>query len=391
MDSVSDNIDLFYWIAVVAGVFILMYLMLDISLGYLYRLVYYYSMVTILLDNNSYILGGILQFVSVLSSFTQLNPLFLGKLCFVKGLSGVDQLFIHYSHAVGVSLLLLLMVVAARFSTRITMFVSRCIIRVICLLILLSYTSIVSTSLQLLRPLRFTDVKEVYTYSSPHIQYFHGRHIIYGVVAVICEIVIGIGLPMLLLLEPVLSRKINFIRIKPLLDQFQGCYKDKYRCFASYYLICRQVIFLIVYIFNTNYYHMLFYLQTACVAMSMIHMCFQPYQSEVLNALDGVMLLLIVMVVNVNISTFLSNVVVEIILTVVVLPLILFGIFAIKKVIDFCLLKWHYHDYDPINDLGDDDNVADVSNYNYVLYFWLHGYWYCRKAPYINEPDKLHA
>ena len=67
---------------------------------------------------------------------------------------------------------------------------------------------------------------------------------------------------------------------------------------------------------------MLFYLQTACVVMSMIHMCFQPYQNEVLNVLDGVMLLLIVMEVNVNISTFLSNVVVEIVLTVVVLPLI---------------------------------------------------------------------
>ena len=149
-----------YWIAVVAGVFSLMYFRFQISLGYLYGLIYYYSMVGILLNNNPYVSDGAFQFTTVLSSFAQLTPQFLGKLCFVKGLNGIDQLFIHYSHAVGVSLLLLLIVVAARYSARVSLFVSRCIIRVICLLILLSYTSIASTSLQLLLPLRFTDVEE---------------------------------------------------------------------------------------------------------------------------------------------------------------------------------------------------------------------------------------
>ena len=148
-----------YWITVVVGVFSLMYFKFQISLGYLYGLVYYYSMVGTLLNNNMYISDHVFQFVSVPSSFAQLNPQFLGKLCFVNGFSGIDQLFLHYSHAVAVLLLLLLIVIAARCSARITLFVSRCIICVICLLILLSYTSIASTSLQLLLPIRFTDVK----------------------------------------------------------------------------------------------------------------------------------------------------------------------------------------------------------------------------------------
>ena len=42
-------------------------------------------------------------------------------------------------------------------------------------------------------------------------------------------IVFVVGFPLLLLLEPFLNSKINFIKIKPLLDQFQSCYKDKYR------------------------------------------------------------------------------------------------------------------------------------------------------------------
>ena len=349
-----------YWIAMVAGVFALMYFRSQISLGYLYGLIYYYSMVGILLNINPYVSDDAFQFASVLSSFAQLTPQFLGKLCFVKDLSGIDQLFIHYSHAVGVSLLLLLIVVAARWSARVTLFISRCIIRVICLLILLSYTSIVSTSLQLLQPLRFTDVKEWYTYTSPDIQYFHGRHAVYGVVAIICELVVGIGLLFLLLFESFLSRKINFIRIKPLLDQFQGCYKDKYRWFAAYYLMCRHIIFLIVYNFNTNYYDMLFYLQTTCVVIAMIHVWIQPYQNEFLNALDSVILLCIVLEVNITMFPYLKSMATEVSLVIVIFPLILLSAFIIKKMLHFCLMKWHHRHYNPINDFVDDERVSDV-------------------------------
>ena len=349
-----------YWIAVVAGVFSLMYFRSKISLGYLYGLIYYYSMVDILLNNNPYVSDGAFQFASILSSFAQLTPQFLGKLCFVRGISGIDQLFIHYFHAVGISLLLLLIVVAVRYSARMSLLVSRCIIRVICLLILLSYTSIVSTSLQLLQPLRFTDVKEWYTYSSPNIHYFHGRHIVYGVVAVIFELVVGIGLPLLLLFEPVLSKKINFIKIKPILDQFQGCYKDKYRWFAAYYLICRQVIFLIVYNFNSNYSNMLFYLQTACVVIVMIHIWVQPYHNEFLNIFDGVMLLCIVLEVNINTFPFLKSMTTVVSIVIVMFPLILLSIIAIKKVIHFCMMKWHYRHYDHVDDFVDDGRVSDI-------------------------------
>ena len=333
-----------YWIAIVAGVFGLMYTLyfkFQISLGYLYGLIYYYSIIRILLDNNPNLSNGVFQFASILSSFAQLTPQFLGKLCFVKGLSGIDQLFIHYSHAVGVSLLLLMVVVAARWSGTVTSFVSRCIIPVICLLILLSYTSIVSTSLQLLQPLRFTDVKEWYTYSSPNIQYFHGRHAVYGVVAIICELVVGIGLPLLLLLQPFLSRKINFIRIKPLLDQFQGCYKDKYRCFAAYYLICHQVIFAIVLSSNRSYYDTAFYLQAASIIIAGIHIWIQPYRHPLLNGLDGIVLLLMILA---NGYVYMNNwlpSVLEIIT--LMLPLIFFLMAFISKGICSCRKKERHH------------------------------------------------
>ena len=354
-----------YWIAVVAGVFGLMYTLyfkFQIYLGYLYGLIYYYSIIRILLDNNPNLSNGVFQFASVLSSFAQLTPQFLGELCFVEGLSGIDQLFIHYSHAIGVSLLLVLIVVAARWSGRVTSFVSRCIIPVICLLILLSYTSIVSTSLQLLQPLRFTDVKEWYTYTSPNIQYFHGRHAVYGVVAIICELVVGIGLPLLLLLQPFLNRKINFIRIKPLLDQFQGCYKDKYRCFAAYYLICRQVIFAIILSSNRSYYDTAFYLLAASIIIAGIHIWIQPYRRPLLNGLDGIVLLLMILA---NSYVYMNNWLTTVLeIVTLMLPLIFFLIVFISKGICSCRKKECHHRYCYVNINNDDtdDGVAAEEN-----------------------------
>ena len=308
-----------YWIIVVALVFGLM--QFKVSLGYAYGLIYYYSITDILLGRNLFVSNGIFQLVTILSSFAKLTPQFLRKLCFVQGLSGIDQQFIHYFHALSIFFLLGVMVIVARCSIKVASIVRHCIIRVICLLILLSYTSLASTSLQLLRPLYFDNVDDAYVYLSPSIKYLTGRHISYGIIALLCELFIVIGLPLLLLLEPFLNHKVNFIKIKPLLDQFQECYKDRYHWFAAYYLVCRQVIITLVYVSNFN--NALYYLQTTCIITVLIHTWIQPYKNEKLNALDAVILLIMVLVINLNLFTFSTSSTIAIITVVIASPLLL--------------------------------------------------------------------
>ena len=147
-----------------------------------------------------------------------------------------------------------------------------------------------TTSLLLMRPLTFHNVAKTYTYLSPEIEYFHGRHLVYGIVAILFIIVIVIGLPFLLLFEPILNRKINFIKIKPILDQFQGCYKDKYRCFAAYYMICRLVIIVIVIVNSPNDFTTHYLTIIACVVMDLVHQFSKPYANNSLNLFDGAIL-----------------------------------------------------------------------------------------------------
>ena len=360
-----------YWIAIVAVVFGLMYFQFQISSGYAYGIIYYYSIVDILLDNNPYISDAVFQVITVLSSFAKLTPQLFGQLCLVKGLSGIDQQFIHYSHALAVSLILLAIVLITKYYYRLALYVRRCIIRIICLLLLLSYTSLASTSLQLLRVVHYPGYDGLYVYLSPDMKYFSKQHAFYGVVALLCGAIIVIGLPLFLLLEPlILNRWFNFIRIKPLLDQFQGCYKDKHRWFASYYLFCRQVIILIVYFGNVDYYEMLYYLQTACVVIAMFHMWVQPYVNDFLNAFDGVILLALVLMVNTNTFTFLSSATSIIITILILFPLIALCLTGSRRLISQYILSQRHQNYDLIdyvdsdNDDNDDwDNNANTRRY----------------------------
>ena len=350
-----------YWIAVVAAVFILMHFQFQISSGYAYGIIYYYSIVDILLNNNPYVSDTVFQVVAVLSSFAKLTPQLFGQLCLAKGLSGIDQQFIHYTHAVAVLLILLSVVLVARYSPRLAFYVRRYILRVICILLLLSYTSLASTSLQLLQATQYPGYDGLYVYVSPDMKYFNGRHAFYGVVALLSEAIVVIGLPLFLLLEPlILSRWFNFIKVKPLLDQFQGCYKNNYRWFAAYYLICRQVIIIIVYFGNNDYYEMLYYLQTVCVVIAMLHIWIQPYTDSFLNAFDGVVLLTIILVVNANTFTFLSSATSVIIVILVLLPLIVFCVASGKKLI---LRYTKSQDQQQYNLLDDTDHVDNNRNH----------------------------
>ena len=283
-----------YWIVMVTLIFVMMYY--KVGIGYLYSITYYYSIVDILLNQNLQASRGLYLTVSIMSSFSKVTPQFLGELCLTTGMSGIDQQFIHYIHPSAVIVILMTITLLARRSQNISAIISRGIIHVICLLLLLSYTSIVSTSLLLMRSLSFHGIDKVYTYLSPDIEYFHGRHLAYGIVALLCTVTIALGLPLLLILEPFLNGKINFTKIKPLLDQFQGCYKDKYRCFAGYYMICRLVIITIVIANSSNEFVANYLLITVCGIVGLIHLMLKPYNKEILNELDGIILHLIIFV-----------------------------------------------------------------------------------------------
>ena len=317
-----------YWFVIVVAVFIIMYY--RVGIGYFYVLTYYYSVVDIMLSQHTDLLGGLDITITIMSSIAQISPQFLGQLCLFKNMSGIDQQFIRYIHPLAVSVILIIISWLARHSNRLSMFISRGIIQAICFLLLLSYTSVATTSLLLMRPLIFADVDNLYAYLSPDIQYFHGCHLAYGITAIMLALLIVIGLPLLLLTEPFLNRKINYFRIKPLLDQFQGCYKDKYRWFAAYYMICRLIIIIIIIANFSDVFISRYLLLTASTIIALVHETIRPYANNILNIFDGTILQLMVLVTALPLfESFDSSLVIGISFVLVILPLVQFAVMMI--------------------------------------------------------------
>ncbi|XP_065895117.1 uncharacterized protein [Dysidea avara] len=317
------TLSILYWVVIVILVFIVTYY--HTGIGYLYAITYYYSVVDILLCEHLYISQGLFTVVSIMSSIAKVTPQFLGQFCLVTNMSGIDQQFIHYVHPLAVAIIIVVICLSARISVKFSSFVSRGIIHVICFLLLLSYTSVATTSLLLMRFLTFYNVDKVYTHLSPDIEYLHGRHLPYFILAIVCALIIVIGLPFLLLFEPFLNYKISFTKIKPLLDQFQGCYKDKYRSFAAYYMACRLVTILIIIVnpSNDDTSRYLLIILNSCLAF--IHATIKPYRSNILNVFDSFVLHLMIVVSMVPlIDSYDPNLLLSFIFVLVILPLISF-------------------------------------------------------------------
>ena len=173
---------------------------------------------------------------------------------------------------------------------------------------------------------------------------------------------IVIGLPLLLLLEPFFNHKINFAKFKPLLDQFQGCYKDKYRSFAAYYMFCRLVVITILIINSTNNNTTQILLLLTTMLLALIQQIFRPYKCCILNIIDGVVLQ--IMSFASVISLLNTGVLIVVIILLVIIPLIVFA--AVKMMTDkerikriitiYCKPKLDAakdsNEAPPINDIG---------------------------------------
>ncbi len=86
------------------------------------------------------------------------------------------------------------------------------------------------------------------------------------------------------------ANRLLMIKFKPLLDAFQGCYRDKYRCFASFYFLYK-VLFLSLYLFLPT--RILFYTVTLLllIAILTLHSIIRPYKEKWHNIIDSLLLM----------------------------------------------------------------------------------------------------
>ena len=287
-------LSLAFWILLIVVILIVLKLNLRIGSGQLYSLIYYFGVLQYF-TSNAYPSTFLQVVIYTFSSFTQLKPLLLGlmRVCFSADVNALGHQMLFFLNPTFISLVMLAIVGITHYWPRFsTISKQNYLVKAICILLYLSFTSLSETSLTILNFVRFENIPGKYVFIQPTVPYFNlRRHLPFALVALSVQLLIIIPFLFLMLFSPCLARmrRVNLTRIKPILDEYQSCYKDEYRWFAGYYLAARQFVFLFS-LFELGEFGSIFFLQILSIGILMIHAAFQPYRKQWLNVLDIIIL-----------------------------------------------------------------------------------------------------
>ena len=259
--------------------------------AYVYAFVYYYSIVRTLIPANK-VSPSLLLVISIFESMTQLNPQFLGyvDICFPTEITILEQKVLQYINPILITLMVLGLVFLSRYCSKYVNFKDNTPVRAICLLILLSFTALSITSYKILTPITFEGLNQTYVSIQPSVAYFSEEHIYFFIIASLVTGVFVVPFTLFLLLAPSLMRVCNLVRVKPLLDEFQGCYKDRYRWMAEFYFLCRLVYLILGHSFNASFDYSEYLFQLLSFGFANFHLFLQPYKDNKLNIADVILL-----------------------------------------------------------------------------------------------------
>lgn len=235
-----------YGLILLVVVMLIMLIDLDFFTGYLNAWLYSYQVMKVITPDG-FKFDAFMEFVIGLANF-QLKA-GSGGVCFAKGLDDADKLVIMYALPTYVLLLVVLLAKAVGrypnwcFSKR----VKAAPFRALCTIVVLCYTDITRISLRILHP-AVVGTKTV-VYANGNIDFFTGKHLAYGILAILFIVLFVLPLPTVLLFRPSLTKGLrpilNLNRWKPIFDALQSCFKDQYRWCAAFYFICRFVLLVI--------------------------------------------------------------------------------------------------------------------------------------------------
>lgn len=291
---------LLFWASLTIIIVAVTKLNLRIGSGQLYCLVFFFSVLQYFVRGS---FPSIFLYVLelVFTGFMQLDPKMFGLFEVCLHYNKLTITNIHYVSFCCINPLFLTLVIGLLICVS-----SRCpryalftqnnsAVNMICIVLYLVFISLTQTSLSLLAPVRYPskNYTDLYVALEPNVTYFNTKHHLpYAVFAILIQIILVIPFLLLLIFAPCLIRigALNLTRIKPILDEYQACYKERYRSFAGFYLTSRQLIFIIsLFPISTTTY--IYILQILSILLLTVHCIVQPYTSLWLNIFDGLLIL----------------------------------------------------------------------------------------------------
>ena len=262
------------------GVFLMIAVRLKLSIGsgYLYGPLFYLAVLNLIPFTSYNMLNKIVSFY-VSTFLLKLEILGYMPWCLFRSVSLLTSKWFELIAPSVVAVVLLLTVYLARRSPKLVGRIQQSPLQAMCLLMFVLFWSLASTAISVITPVYLSGVEGARVHLQPDLPYLSGGHIPLWIVSVMILLVLYSIVFVL-----TFSRFLNLHRFKPVLDEFQSCYKDSCWWYGGVYFI----IWTILQVLNLASSYQLF--QTFIIVVTVTHCLLQPYCKKWLNIVDGLFL-----------------------------------------------------------------------------------------------------
>ena len=172
--------------------------------------------------------------------------------CFYRGMTAYGHTWLQFVFPVYIWLLVVLLIYTSRYSVTASKMIGRNAVSVLATLFLLSYAKLLRTVISAVASISLEDEdrkSHLLWRMDANVPYLSPPHAVLFSTALLAVLLYILPLTLLTLLAPLLQARTNHrmmrwvVRIKPLLDAYQGPYKDKYRNWTGVTLLLRVILF----------------------------------------------------------------------------------------------------------------------------------------------------
>ena len=262
------------------GVFLIIVIRLKLSIGsgYLYGPLFYLAVLNLIPFTSYNMLNKIVSFY-VSTFLLKLEILGYMPWCLFRSVSLLTSKWFELIAPSVVAVVLLLTVYLARCSPKLVGRIQQSPLQAMCLLVFVLFWSLASTAISVITPVYLSGVEGAKVHLQPDLPYLSGGHIPLWIISVMILLVLYSIVFVL-----TFSRFLNLHRLKPVLDEFQSCYRDRYRWYGGLYFIVWTVLQILIVTSNYQLFH------TSVIILTVTHCLLQPYCIKWLNMIDGFLL-----------------------------------------------------------------------------------------------------
>ena len=220
---------------------------MTITDGYINGFIFYSNIVSVYLSDFLPLSQQKAVLIFVLIAFFNLD--FGIETCFYTGMRQIDFVGLQFVFPLYLALLLLGITFIAKHCSKINIFRNFKVTHVFATLLLISYSKIVRTCIEVLGFTQLQSSEDVHTVwrSDPNLLYLTGIHIFLSILSIILLIVL-IPIPFLLLFPTLIFKVPKLAKLKPLLDAFVAPFGTNRRFWLGFRLLFRLALFCIAYL-----------------------------------------------------------------------------------------------------------------------------------------------